>query len=128
MRRSYLVKVLVLGNHIRGETPSILTLDHKIQGSVKLTIQPLNITLAVGLSNTIRRWINRNNILRRNNLSIITDTRLSILQQRLDNGLLVAQLISNLELIIPRLGTLSMVNTQLLGHCALTLLHLDVPV
>ncbi|KAI6772414.1 hypothetical protein HG530_003372 [Fusarium avenaceum] len=125
---SYLVKVLVFGNHIRGETPPILALDNKIQGSIELTIQPLNITLAISLSYTVRRGFNGDNVLRSDNLSIVTDTRLSILQQGLDNSLMVAQLVANLELIFPRLGALAVVHTQLLGYRALTALDLDVPV
>jgi hypothetical protein len=122
------MKIFILRNHISGEAPTVLTLDHKIQGSIELTIQSLNITLTICFSHTIRRRLNRDDILRSDNLSIITDTCLSIPEQGLDDSLLVAKLIANLEFVIPRLGTLSIVDTQLLGHCALALLDLDVPV
>lgn len=122
------MKILRRSNIISRELPPLLPLNDQIQRLLQLSIQPPHVVFPVCLRLSFQRRLNSHNVLVRNHLRIITNPRLSILEQTAHNTRLVTQLITHFELVIPRLRVLALVHAEFFGHCALALVHFEVPV
>lgn len=124
---AHLVEVLSRWDDVGGEAPAIFALDNKVQGALQLAIQPPHVTLPVRLGLAPSRQLDGSNVLAGDELGILADAHLCILQEALDDALLAAEGVTNLELILPSRGALAMVHTQLLGDGALALGNLEIP-
>lgn len=122
------MQVLILGNHIGREDPAVPALDNQVQRAVELAVQPAHVALLVGLGDPADGGLDGDDVLGVDDLCVVADAGLGVLEEGLDDALLVAELIADAELVVPRLGALAVVDAQLLGDGALAVLNLEVPV
>lgn len=122
------MQILSTSNNISREPPAIFTLDNKVQRPLQLPIQPLDILLLIRLRLTSQRALDGDHILSGDNLGVIANARLGVPEQALDQALLRAHLVADSQLVLPRARALAVVHAELLGHGALALPDLEVPV
>lgn len=121
------MEILILENVSR-EAPPIRPLDNEIESLFHLAIQPPHVLCLIRLGQSLRGPLHGDHVLWRNDFRIVTDPRGGILEQAVQDGLLRAELVTDSQLIVPGLGVLPVVRSQLFGHCAASLLDLEAPV
>lgn len=122
------MEIFVARENVSGETPAVLPLDHKIQSPLHLSVQALEVALLICLALPGQGSVHGHHILGGDDFSIVADSGRRVLQEAVHHMLLRAQRVTNLELVVPGLGALALVDADFLCHGTLALLYFEVPI